>query len=106
MPNNVKTYDGSDDPEDHLKIFQAVAKVEWWAMPTWCHMFNSTLTGFARVWFDDLPPESVDSYDDFKKGILSKLPSTKEMYQRSGRNSPHQANRGGIYRRFRAKIQD
>ncbi|GJR97181.1 hypothetical protein Tco_0269355 [Tanacetum coccineum] len=43
MPNNVKTYDGSDDPKDHLKIFQAAAKVEQWAMPTWCHMFNSTL---------------------------------------------------------------
>ncbi|GKB25091.1 hypothetical protein Tco_0864492 [Tanacetum coccineum] len=26
MPNNVKTYDGSDDPEDHLKIFQAATK--------------------------------------------------------------------------------
>nr|GEW52472.1 alcohol dehydrogenase-like 7 [Tanacetum cinerariifolium] len=26
MPNNVKTYDGSDDPKDHLKIFQAPAK--------------------------------------------------------------------------------
>ncbi|GJW65350.1 reverse transcriptase domain-containing protein [Tanacetum coccineum] len=26
MPNNVKTYDGSDDPEDHLKIFQEAAK--------------------------------------------------------------------------------
>ncbi|GJZ25355.1 hypothetical protein Tco_0569608 [Tanacetum coccineum] len=26
MPNNVKTYDGSDDPEDHLKIFQVDAK--------------------------------------------------------------------------------
>ncbi|GJR39860.1 hypothetical protein Tco_1215544 [Tanacetum coccineum] len=49
MPNNVKTYDGSDDPEDHLKKFQATAKVERWAMPTWCHMFNSTLTGYARV---------------------------------------------------------
>ncbi|GJR44693.1 hypothetical protein Tco_1312796 [Tanacetum coccineum] len=48
MPNKVKTYDRSDDPEDHLKIFQAVAKVERWAMPTWCHMFNSTLTGSAR----------------------------------------------------------
>ncbi|GJY93753.1 reverse transcriptase domain-containing protein [Tanacetum coccineum] len=34
MPNNVKTYDGSDDPEDHLKIFQAATKVERWAMPT------------------------------------------------------------------------
>ncbi|GJU14441.1 hypothetical protein Tco_1142407 [Tanacetum coccineum] len=28
IPNNVKTYDESDDPEDHLKIFQAAAKVE------------------------------------------------------------------------------
>ncbi|GJS13791.1 reverse transcriptase domain-containing protein [Tanacetum coccineum] len=45
MPSHVKTYDGSEDPEDHLKIFQAAAKVKRWAMPTWCHMFNSTLTG-------------------------------------------------------------
>ncbi|GKE25310.1 hypothetical protein Tco_1436822 [Tanacetum coccineum] len=36
MPSNVKTYDGSEDPEDHLKFFQAAAKVERWAMPTWC----------------------------------------------------------------------
>ncbi|GJT07319.1 reverse transcriptase domain-containing protein [Tanacetum coccineum] len=70
MPNNVKTYDESDDLEDHLKIFQAAAKVEQWAMPTWCHVFNSTLTGSARVWFDDLPPESVDNYDDLKKAFL------------------------------------
>ncbi|GKE82795.1 reverse transcriptase domain-containing protein [Tanacetum coccineum] len=51
MPVNVKTYDGSDDPEDHLKNFQGATKVERWAMPTWCHMFNSTITGSARVWF-------------------------------------------------------
>ncbi|GJV29589.1 hypothetical protein Tco_1386037 [Tanacetum coccineum] len=40
MPSHVKTYNGSEDPEDHLKIFQAAAKTERWAMPTWCHMFN------------------------------------------------------------------
>ncbi|GJY57753.1 reverse transcriptase domain-containing protein [Tanacetum coccineum] len=39
-------------------------------MPTRCHMFNSTLTGNARVWFDDLPQESIDSYDDLKKAFL------------------------------------
>ncbi|GKB69390.1 reverse transcriptase domain-containing protein, partial [Tanacetum coccineum] len=39
-------------------------------MPIWCHMFNSTLTGKARVWFDDLPKESIDSYDDLKKAFL------------------------------------
>ncbi|GKA83267.1 reverse transcriptase domain-containing protein [Tanacetum coccineum] len=70
MPSHIKTYDGSEDPEDHLKIFQAAAKTERWAMPTWCHMFNSTLTGNARVWFDDLPAESIDSYDDLKKAFL------------------------------------
>ncbi|GKC85387.1 reverse transcriptase domain-containing protein [Tanacetum coccineum] len=78
MPCNVKTYDGSDDPEDHLKNFQAVAKVEHWAMPAWCHMFNSTLTGSARVWFDDLPPKSVDSYDDLKKAFLANFLQQKK----------------------------
>nr|GEV96896.1 hypothetical protein [Tanacetum cinerariifolium] len=48
MPSHIKTYDGSEDPEDHLKIFQVGAKTKRWAMPTWCHVFNSTLTGNAR----------------------------------------------------------
>ncbi|GJX20663.1 hypothetical protein Tco_0223340 [Tanacetum coccineum] len=40
MPSHVKTYDGSRDPEDHIKLFQSAAKIERWAMPTWCHMEN------------------------------------------------------------------
>ncbi|GJU00301.1 putative E3 ubiquitin-protein ligase LIN [Tanacetum coccineum] len=72
MPSHVKTYNGSEDPEDHLKIFQAATKTERWAMPgppltMMSHMFNSTLTGNARVWFDDLPPESIDSYNDLRE---------------------------------------
>ncbi|GJX43351.1 reverse transcriptase domain-containing protein [Tanacetum coccineum] len=57
---------GSGDPEDHINLFQSAAKTERWAMPTWCHMFNSTLTGNARVWFDKLPKESIDSYEDLR----------------------------------------
>ncbi|GJX13068.1 reverse transcriptase domain-containing protein [Tanacetum coccineum] len=53
----------------YLKV-KAAAKMKRWAMPTWCHMFNSTLTRNARVWFDDLPQESIDSYDDLKKAFL------------------------------------
>ncbi|GJV56419.1 reverse transcriptase domain-containing protein [Tanacetum coccineum] len=71
MPNIVKTYDRTGDPEDHLKIFQAAAQVERWAMPTWCHMFNSTLIGVARVWFDELPPESIDGYKGLKAAFLA-----------------------------------
>ncbi|GJS23665.1 reverse transcriptase domain-containing protein [Tanacetum coccineum] len=71
MPNNVKTYDGIGDPEDHVKIFQAAVQVECWAITTWCHMFNSTLIGAARVWFDELPPESIDGYKDLKTAFLA-----------------------------------
>ncbi|GJR18727.1 reverse transcriptase domain-containing protein [Tanacetum coccineum] len=49
---------------------EAAAKTERWAMPTWCHMFNSTLLGNVRVWFDDLLAESIDNYDDLKKAFL------------------------------------
>nr|GEZ60449.1 reverse transcriptase domain-containing protein [Tanacetum cinerariifolium] len=45
--------------------------VERWAMPTWCHMFNSTLIGTASVWFDELPPESIDGYKDLKVAFLA-----------------------------------
>nr|GEU96162.1 reverse transcriptase domain-containing protein [Tanacetum cinerariifolium] len=70
MPSHIKTYDEIEDPKDHTKIFQAAAKTERWAMPTWCHMFNSTLMGNARVCFNDLPTESIDGYNDLKKAFL------------------------------------
>ncbi|GJR33829.1 reverse transcriptase domain-containing protein [Tanacetum coccineum] len=66
MPSHVKTYDGSGDSEGHIKLFQSAAKTKRWTMPTWCHKFNSTLTGNARVWFDKLPKESIDSYEDLR----------------------------------------
>nr|GEX31136.1 reverse transcriptase domain-containing protein [Tanacetum cinerariifolium] len=71
MPSNIKTYDGTGDPEDHVKVFQVATQVERWAMPTWCHMFNSALIGATRVWFDELPPESIDGYKDMKAAFLS-----------------------------------
>ncbi|GKF18045.1 reverse transcriptase domain-containing protein [Tanacetum coccineum] len=70
MPTNVKTYDGTGDLEDHLKIFQAATKIERWVMPTWCHMFNSTFIGSARVWFDKIPPKSIDNYEMLRKAFL------------------------------------
>ncbi|GKC78905.1 reverse transcriptase domain-containing protein [Tanacetum coccineum] len=80
MSSHAKTYDGSGDPEDHLKLFQSAAKTERWAMPTWCHMFNSTLTGKARVWFEKLPKESIDSYEDLRTAFRENyLQQTKHI---------------------------
>ncbi|GJX26959.1 reverse transcriptase domain-containing protein [Tanacetum coccineum] len=57
--------------EDDLAIPWICEEVECWPMPTWCHMFNSTLIGAARVWFDELPPESIDGYKDLKAAFLA-----------------------------------
>ncbi|GJT54659.1 hypothetical protein Tco_0989713 [Tanacetum coccineum] len=85
MPGHVKTYDGSGDLEDHLKLFQVAAKTERWAMPTWCHMFNSTLTRNAR-------------------GKLSPINKTHQGY---GGDTSYQAKRwrihGGLYGKIQSK---
>nr|GEY01326.1 reverse transcriptase domain-containing protein [Tanacetum cinerariifolium] len=84
MPNNVKTYDGTGDPEDHVKVFQAATQVEMWAMPTRCHMFNSTLIGATRVWFDELPPESIDGYKDLRAAFLTYFIQQKKYVKDPG----------------------
>nr|GEW37742.1 reverse transcriptase domain-containing protein [Tanacetum cinerariifolium] len=71
MPNNVKTYDGTGDPEVHVKNFHAAAQVERCAMPTWCHMFNSTLIGATRkyvkvsVEIHNIMPNDGEPIEDF-----------------------------------------
>nr|GEY96806.1 reverse transcriptase domain-containing protein [Tanacetum cinerariifolium]GEY99186.1 reverse transcriptase domain-containing protein [Tanacetum cinerariifolium] len=89
MPSHIKTYDGSEDPKDHLKIFQVAAKMERLAILTWCHMFNSTLTGNARVWFDDLSKESINSYDDLNEAFL------ENYLQQENRESTEEFVRSG-----------
>nr|GEX89332.1 hypothetical protein [Tanacetum cinerariifolium] len=84
MPNNIKTYDGTGDAEDHVKIFQAAAQVERWAMPIWCHMFNSTLIGAARVWFDELPPEIIDNFMERFKIETGRMKGAPECMRISG----------------------
>ncbi|GJR20594.1 hypothetical protein Tco_0969121 [Tanacetum coccineum] len=78
------TYDGIGDPEDHVKNFQAAAQVERWAMHTWCHMFNSTLIVAARVWFDELPSESIDGYKDLKAAFLAYFMQQKNYVKDPG----------------------
>ncbi|GKA91828.1 reverse transcriptase domain-containing protein [Tanacetum coccineum] len=49
-------------------------------MPGLVSHFNSTLTGNARVWFDKLPKESIDSYEDLRTAFRENyLQQTKHI---------------------------
>ncbi|GJX23399.1 reverse transcriptase domain-containing protein [Tanacetum coccineum] len=79
-------------------------------MPTWCHMFNSTLTGNARVWFDKLPKESIDCYEDlrtaFKENYLQQTKYIKDpveihhIKQRDGESTED------FMKRYKAEVLD
>nr|GEX03132.1 hypothetical protein [Tanacetum cinerariifolium] len=70
LSKNIITKQHPHEGRKRCQKAKAAAKTERWAMPTWCHMFNFILTRNARVWFDDLPTESIDSYDDLKEAFL------------------------------------
>nr|GEU55925.1 hypothetical protein [Tanacetum cinerariifolium] len=50
MPTNIKLYNGTTDPEDHLGHFASAANSGEWPMPVWYRMFQQTLDGPARGW--------------------------------------------------------
>ncbi|GKA01068.1 reverse transcriptase domain-containing protein [Tanacetum coccineum] len=110
MPSHVKTYDVSGDPEDHLKLFQSAAKTKGWAMPTWCHMFNSTLTGNARVWFDKLPKESIDSYEDlrtaFRENYLQQTKHIKDPVEIHHIKQRDEESMEDFMERYKAEVLD
>ncbi|GJR43695.1 reverse transcriptase domain-containing protein [Tanacetum coccineum] len=83
------------------------AKIKRWAMPTWCHMFNCTLIGSARVWFDKLPPESIDSYEILQKAFLGNF-SKQNKYIKDPMEIHHIKQKEGesteaFVERFKAK---
>nr|GEU32679.1 hypothetical protein [Tanacetum cinerariifolium] len=50
MPTNIKLYDGTTDPKDHLSRFSSATNSGEWPIPVWCRMFQETLDGSARGW--------------------------------------------------------
>ncbi|GJU59598.1 reverse transcriptase domain-containing protein [Tanacetum coccineum] len=74
MPSHIKTYNGSEDPEDHLKIFLTAAKTELWVMPTWCRIY------------DDLKKAFLENYLQQKKCIKDPI-EIHNIKQREGEST-------------------
>nr|GEU49970.1 hypothetical protein [Tanacetum cinerariifolium] len=75
MPSHIKTYDGSEDPEDHLKIFQAAAKTER---------------------YNDLKKVFLENYLQQKKCIKD-LVEIHNIKQRNGESTKEFVRRGALH---------
>ncbi|GJV67207.1 hypothetical protein Tco_1482716 [Tanacetum coccineum] len=91
------------DASGKLKIRKSVR----WAMPHgFCHMFLIPRARKRRCGLTILPPESIDSYNDFKRVIPDKIPPTvKKMHQRIPIVLHYIKQRdGGFHRRLHTKV--
>ncbi|GJW99211.1 hypothetical protein Tco_0181019 [Tanacetum coccineum] len=52
MPSHVGSYDGKEDPDNFLHLFEGAIRMQKWLMPVACHMFTYTLKDSARIWWN------------------------------------------------------
>ncbi|XP_022015045.1 uncharacterized protein LOC110914550 [Helianthus annuus] len=99
LPSNVGKFNGLTDPDDHLRVFTSVGLVGGWTLPLWCHLFVQTLTGPARIWFDNLPIGQIESWKDLREKFLTHF----SQQRRSIRDTSDVMN---IWRRDDESLED
>ncbi|XP_042425919.1 uncharacterized protein LOC122013758 [Zingiber officinale] len=81
-PPTIGEYDGSKDPEDHLRKFRNAALLHQYSDAVKCRVFLNTLSGSAQKWFNGLPHGSITFFQNFKTVFLRHFASSKK-YQKT-----------------------
>ncbi|XP_047181815.1 uncharacterized protein LOC124848221 [Vigna umbellata] len=61
-----KMYDGTMDPEAHIKTFSNAMAFRTGNDAIWCRAFSLSLEEEALEWFNSLPPNSIENFDSLK----------------------------------------
>ena len=63
MPQ-IDSYDGVKDPLDHLETFKTLMHLQGVVDEIMCRAFPTTLKGAARIWFNQLTPNSISTFKE------------------------------------------
>ena len=70
MPQ-IESYDGVKDPFDHLETFKTLKHLQGVPDEIMCKAFPTTLKGPARVWFNRLTPNSINTFKELSALFIS-----------------------------------
>nr|GEV77015.1 reverse transcriptase domain-containing protein [Tanacetum cinerariifolium] len=70
---NLKIYDGSIDSDDYITRSVGATNQGEWEMHVWCKMFQQTLDGPARGWFDRMPNGCIDNWTDLREAFVERF---------------------------------
>ncbi|KAG8374710.1 hypothetical protein BUALT_Bualt10G0024300 [Buddleja alternifolia] len=88
LPNSFRTpnmseYDGSSYPNEHLWKFENCALLNQYSDGVKCWVFLTTLTRSAQQWFNQLAPNSINSFKKFSSMFLHQFSSSKKYQNTS-----------------------
>ena len=66
MPKGTP-YDGTADPADHIALYSSWARNHGYSDAVKCRLFNATLIGEARKWWDKLPTGSIHTWAELRQ---------------------------------------
>ncbi|KAM2160434.1 hypothetical protein ACFXTH_043562 [Malus domestica] len=67
----LQLYTGNEDPIEYLNLFESTMAYRMHTDEERCLLFPSTLSGRALNWYCRLPPETVDSFEELRKLLVS-----------------------------------
>ena len=70
MPQ-IESYDGANDPLDHLETFKTLMHLQGVADEIMCRAFPATLKGLVRIWFSRLTPNSISTFKELNAQFTS-----------------------------------
>ena len=62
--SQIDSYDGVKDPLDHLETFKTLMHLQGVANEIMCRAFPTTLKGAARIWINQLTPNSISTFKE------------------------------------------
>ena len=66
----LKVYDGTNDPLDHIGAFKTILSFQQTPNGVLCRTFPTTLRGATRVWFSKLLAVSIANFDQLSDSFF------------------------------------
>src|SRR3954467_6898393 len=78
-PPALDHYDGTTDPDDHIRSIEAVMDYHVVRGSIKCRIFPTTLRKGAMTWYRNLPPNSIHSWAELKKLFSNHFTASRQQ---------------------------
>ncbi|KAF7828870.1 Protein RADIALIS-like 1 [Senna tora] len=85
MPGPLDKYDGTTDPDAHIKAYMAAMLYAGATDEAMCRAFPSTLKEDAQLWFGELKQCSISSFEDLAEEFSNYFATCKKIRRQDDR---------------------